>query len=394
MNKAVRMLPPAMQFPDMAEARIILEETVFQTELFRETPWMLTEKIIVNGKPEGQVDVCYPAERFQAEEKRSWIPSSHCLKTSPNGLAILLSKNAPRNKSKRNATRLTGLLNIMQYRTRTTQEFLDYALDEVIRLTESKIGYIYFYNEKSRQFILNTWSKDVMKECTIANPQTCYELDKTGIWGEAVRQRKPIIVNDFPAEHPLKKGYPEGHAPLSRFLTVPVFNEDQIVAVVGIANKARDYDESDVLQLTLFMDAVWKSVDIKMSEEKLRKSEERFKQLAEVFPETIFEADIKGNLTYANEHGLEHFGLTRQDIANGVNIFDFVSPHDRELARERIQNRMQGTQKGYLEYQALKKTAAPFTPWLYRCRLWWTANRSASADSFWTLPNASRRKRR
>jgi len=89
-----------------------------------------------------------------------------------------------------------------------------------------------------------------MKECTIANPQTCYELDKTGIWGEAVRQRKPIIVNDFPAEHPLKKGYPEGHAPLSRFLTVPVFNEDQIVAVVGIANKARDYDESDVLQLT------------------------------------------------------------------------------------------------------------------------------------------------
>lgn len=360
MNKAVRMLPPAMQFPDMAEARIILEETVFQTELFRETPWMLTEKIIVNGKPEGQVDVCYPAERFQAEEKPFLDSEQPLLKNIAERFGHFIEQKRAEEQIQRNATRLTGLLNIMQYRTRTTQEFLDYALDEVIRLTESKIGYIYFYNEKSRQFILNTWSKDVMKECTIANPQTCYELDKTGIWGEAVRQRKPIIVNDFPAEHPLKKGYPEGHAPLSRFLTVPVFNEDQIVAVVGIANKARDYDESDVLQLTLFMDAVWKSVDIKMSEEKLRKSEERFKQLAEVFPETIFEADIKGNLTYANEHGLEHFGLTRQDIANGVNIFDFVSPHDRELARERIQNRMQGTQKGYLEYQALKKDGSAF----------------------------------
>ena len=62
-----------------------------------------------------------------------------------------------------------------------------------------------------------------MKECGVLNPQTIYELDKTGIWGEVVRQRKEIIVNDFLAYHPLKKGYPEGHAPLYRFLSIPIF---------------------------------------------------------------------------------------------------------------------------------------------------------------------------
>jgi diguanylate cyclase (GGDEF)-like protein/PAS domain S-box-containing protein len=259
-----------------------------------------------------------------------------------------------------NETRLKSLLNIIQYRTRTTQEFLDYALNEVINLTQSKIGYIYFYYEDRQQFVLNTWSKDVMKECAIANPQTCYELEKTGVWGEAVRQRKPIVLNDFPADHPLKRGYPEGHAPLNKFMTIPVFKEDSIVAVVGVANKASDYDGTDVLQLTLFMEAVWKSVDIKTGEEKLRKSEEKFRQLAEVFPETIFEANMKGDATYANEHGLKLFGLTEEDIAKGVNIFDMVSPRDRKLALERMQSRLQGASERYLEYQAIKKDGSTF----------------------------------
>ena len=52
--------------------------------------------------------------------------------------------------------------------------------------------------------------------------QTVYDLDKTGIWGEAVRQGKPIILNDFQKEHALKKGYPEGHAPLNKFMTIPI----------------------------------------------------------------------------------------------------------------------------------------------------------------------------
>jgi PAS domain S-box-containing protein len=260
----------------------------------------------------------------------------------------------------RNETRLMSLLNIIQHHAKTTQEFLDYALNEVIKLTQSKIGYIYLYHEDRRQFILNTWSKDVMKEYTIANPQTCYELEKTGVWAEAVRQRKPIVLNDFQADHPLKKGYPVSHAHLNKFLTVPIFKDDQIVAVVGVANKASNYDETDVLQLTLFMDSVWKSVNIKMSEENLRKSEERFKQLAEVFPETIFEANMRGDVTYTNKHGLNHFGLTEEDIAKDVNIFDMVSPGDSKLVRERIQGRTQGASKGYLEYQAMKKDGSIF----------------------------------
>ncbi|HIJ87872.1 MAG TPA: GAF domain-containing protein [Desulfuromonadales bacterium] len=161
----------------------------------------------------------------------------------------------------RNQERLESLVRVSQYTSKNTQELLDAALDEAITLTRSKIGYIYYYSEKAREFTLNTWSRDVMKECSVMNPQTCYELDKTGAWGEVVRQRGPIILNDFQSHNPLKKGYPEGHAHLTRFLSIPVFDNEKIVAVVAVANKENDYTQTDVLQLTLLMASVWRMTE-------------------------------------------------------------------------------------------------------------------------------------
>ncbi|MFA6035004.1 MAG: CHASE domain-containing protein, partial [Myxococcota bacterium] len=166
-----------------------------------------------------------------------------------------------------NERRLEGLLRIAQYTAGSIVSLMDYALEEAISLTDSRIGYLYYYDEERRLFTLNSWSNEAMKVCSVTEKKTVYELDKTGIWGEAVRQRKPILINDFSAPNPLKKGYPEGHAPLSRFLTVPVFNDGRIVAVAGVANKEALYNDSDVRQLTLLMATVWKIYERKLHEE-------------------------------------------------------------------------------------------------------------------------------
>jgi PAS domain S-box-containing protein len=171
---------------------------------------------------------------------------------------------------RRNKARLERLLKISQYKAKSNQDLLDFALDEAIDLTRSRIGYIYLYDDTKKEFTLNTWSKCVMQECAIAEPQTKYLLEKTGIWGETVRQTGPIIVNDFNAPNPLKKGYPEGHITLRKFLTVPVVLEGRIVGVVGVANKDTDYDDDDALQLSLLMDSAWKILERNRIQELLR----------------------------------------------------------------------------------------------------------------------------
>ena len=173
----------------------------------------------------------------------------------------------------RNESRLKRMVDILQHPSKTVQELFDYTLEQAIQLTGSKIGYIYHYHEDRKELELNSWSRDVLPACAIANPKTCYELDKTGIWGEAVRQRHPLIVNDYQADHPLKKGYPEGHVQLLKFVTIPIFRGERIVSVVGLANKETDYDQTDILQISLLMDAVWKVADNMRSEEENLKLE-------------------------------------------------------------------------------------------------------------------------
>jgi hypothetical protein len=215
--------------------------------------------------------------------------------------------------------RLQGLINILQNNDRNVSSFLDTALNEVIRLTESKFGYIYHYDESKKEFILNTWSKDVMEACQVAKPQTIYSLEKTGLWGEAVRQRRPIIVNDFQAANPLKKGYPAGHVSISRFLTVPILRQNQIVAVVGVANKSYDYDQSDVLQLTLLMDAVWTTTE-RMN------TEAKYASLAAVVENSdniIVQKDLNLRVIAAN--------ATFAKIAGKKNVDELIGKTDAEI---------------------------------------------------------------
>jgi signal transduction histidine kinase/DNA-binding response OmpR family regulator len=214
----------------------------------------------------GKVKVFLELDRYRVElmEHRDYLESLVAERTRElaqklNERNLALESMRMREEELRNSERrISSLFDISQYPFSNEREFLDHALQEILTLTSSTLGYIYLYSEQNRQFTLNAWSQEVMNECSVLEQQTKYDLDSTGIWGEAVRQRKPILLNDFQAHNPLKKGVPEGHIILRRFLTVPIYVDEAIVAVVGIANKESDYTDADTMQLTLFMDAVWK----------------------------------------------------------------------------------------------------------------------------------------
>ena len=230
-----------------------------------------------------------------------------------------------------NEARLEGLLRINQHPTTSIQELLDFSLDEAIVLTGSKIGYIYFYEEERQEFVLNTWSKEVMAQCQVTQPLTLYHLDHTGLWGEAVRLGRPIIVNDFAAATPLKKGLPPGHAPLHRFLTIPVFSNGRIVAVVGVANKKEEYGDADTRQLTLMMDAVWGIVKRKETEEALRKSEGRLSAILDNAVSHIWAFDGT-SYTYINKAYFAYTGLEPRSQLSIDSWSQRIHPADRAKA--------------------------------------------------------------
>lgn len=250
----------------------------------------------------------------------------------------------------RNEARLEGLLRIAQHKAKSIQSLLDFALEEAIELTDSVLGYIYLYDDQRKEFTLNTWSKGVLKECSIGDSPTISQLDKTGIWGEAVRQAKPIIINDFQTSHPLKKGYPEGHAPIRKYLTVPVFSGDKIVAVAGVANKPVDYNNSDVRQLTLLMDSVWRILEAKRLTEELFRTEGKYRSIFDNAQEGIFQTNKAGQFLTANNAMAAMLGYESpkellssvKDMASDI----YVNPETRDMLLKEIDEH--GAVKGFI----------------------------------------------
>lgn len=192
--------------------------------------------------------------------------------------------------------RLQTLYQLSQMINEPEDSLKDFALEASVRITDSQIGYIYFMNEDETVLSLYAWSQHVMAQCQIAKPQTEYLVANTGLWGEAVRQRRPIITNDYELSLPHKKGYPVGHVIIKRHMNIPLVDNGKIVLLAGVGNKEEPYTEDDVRQLTLVMETMWRLVNKKRTEVFLR----QLSQAVEQSPASIMITDVRGRIEYIN----------------------------------------------------------------------------------------------
>jgi PAS domain S-box-containing protein len=181
-----------------------------------------------------------------------------------------------------NDIRNYALFNLTQLSGVTPKDIAERAMEISIELTGSKIGYITFVNEDETELTVQHYSKSAMEACLVQNRPFVFHIESSGLWGEAVRQRKAIITNDYAANNPLKRGYPPGHVPIVRHLNVPLFDRGKIVAVIGVGNKETDYDQRDVKELSLIMYGMWRIVRKMEAEDELRRSNDELKLFADV----------------------------------------------------------------------------------------------------------------
>jgi signal transduction histidine kinase len=64
----VDITPAAWQYPDVTCGRIILDNRIFKTRNFTETPWKQSQNIVVNGTAKGYIEVFYLEEKPEKDE--------------------------------------------------------------------------------------------------------------------------------------------------------------------------------------------------------------------------------------------------------------------------------------------------------------------------------------
>jgi PAS domain S-box-containing protein len=215
--------------------------------------------------------------------------------------------------------RFETLLNVSEMRDTSELELTEYVMQAACRMTESTLAFIGTMTSDESVMELISWSEQTMQNCRVATSPIHFPIEKAGIWADAVRTRKPKIVNDYVAPHPGKKGLPEGHVRITRFLSLPILDNGRVVMVAAVANKSFDYDDADVTRLMLLMQGVWANLERRRSEKALIESEQKFRDIFNnttdaIHIHTIRDDGTPGRFTEFNDVICRILGYTKEEL--------------------------------------------------------------------------------
>lgn len=150
--------------------------------------------------------------------------------------------------------------------------------------------------------------------------------------------------------------------------SVPIIIDGKAVAIIGVYSteeRAFSANEVNILeQLANNLSYAIKSYSVQRQKEEatqnLYLSEQRFKELSELLPITVFESDLDGKLIYANKFGLESFQLTDEIIKQGFHIFELLISQDQDKARENFLKVLGAEYSVLNEYTAKRKDGSSF----------------------------------
>lgn len=94
--------------------------------------------------------------------------------------------------------------------------------------------------------------------------------------------------------------------------------------------------------------------------ERLSESEKRFRDLAELLPQTIFEANTKMEITYINKTGIETFQFTQDDLDRGILVEHILNEKDKAFIFEKFHQVLSGARFGGVEINVLRKDKTEF----------------------------------
>ncbi len=177
-----------------------------------------------------------------------------------------------------------------------------------------------------------------------------------GLTEYVLRTGAPLLADPEVMDRLLQDGVTElVGAPSVDWLGVPLKRDEATFGVLAV----QTYDESvrftdhDREVLTFVSQHVATAIDRRRAADALRKSEERFRTLAETAPCAIF-IYRGGRVRYANPATMAITGYGREDA--GLSVWDVVHPEDRARAEERALARQRGEDvPSHLELRIIDK---------------------------------------
>jgi diguanylate cyclase (GGDEF)-like protein/PAS domain S-box-containing protein len=224
--------------------------------------------------------------------------------------------------------------------SRNVHAVFDGLLDALLVLTESEYGFIgEVFSEDDNTPYLKThaitniaWNEETQKFYDDNASQGLEFRNMKTLFGRVITTGETVIAN-APATDRRGGGIPEGHPPLDAFLGIPFYHRQNMIGMVGIANRADGYDEVLVDTLKPFLSTcsnIVLSVRGQMAQEavekSLRESEARGRAILDNAIDAIITIDPAGRIESCNRAAGQIFGYGVNELV-GVDITELMPEH-------------------------------------------------------------------
>jgi PAS domain S-box-containing protein len=210
-----------------------------------------------------------------------------------------------------------------------------------------------------------------------------------GAAGIVAQTGEPLVVDDYRTWHG-RAGVFEEERPFRAILTVPMIWQGRVTGVIHVLDDtaSRRFTQADQELLTLFANHAAIAVEntrlleqekchaekltlhstnleqlVLERTEKLAESERRFRELADLLPQIVFEIDVKGNFTFVNHVAFAITGYPEEkeeELREGLNALDMFAPEDRGRVMEKMGRVLGGEALPAGEYVILRKDGSTF----------------------------------
>lgn len=232
----------------------------------------------------------------------------------------------------RNIRRNEILINAFAKDYDSSHDQMDYVLNQALEITGSDYGYIYLFDESKKLFSLENFAVKGKVSSKRRSYKQNYSLDKMGLWSKSVKTREAQIFNRVK-----RSGRREEEDDHFNLMTVPVIIEDQVVAVVGVANNPKGYTRMDTEELSLLMIGAWNAkfrrestLQLRDMNTELLEHKEKLILILNSSADGIYGMDKEGNFTFINKSALCLLGYEKVQDLIGKNCHKMIHHHRKD----------------------------------------------------------------
>lgn len=231
------------------------------------------------------------------------------------------------------------------------KDSIDSLLIKILSLTGSEFGFMgeALYDENGKPYLKShtitniSWSKE-SEDFYRKNFKVGIEFrNLESLFGFSLLNGSHVISNDPQADY-RSGGTPHGHPPIKSYLGIPVFKNDELLGLIGLANKEGGFSETDLEFLkpitnsyANFLKSLRISRQRKLAEEEKNESNRLFKLISESANDIIAFHDMDSTFKFVSPSCYRILGYMPEELL-GKKVPEVIPTHER---RTYVRNSME-----------------------------------------------------